>query len=222
MTEDESAAKIQAGFRGMKARKQVKERREQDQAAVKIQAGFKGMKARRQVKVRKEQDQAAAKIQAGFKGMKARKTIAKAKELQRFNNAHAPKGKKSKGRMVKPDTRGNSGIAIKGNSDGKKVGKWKKKDGKMVRDAPAPVTFASFGGGSEYCTNCGRELHDGAKFCSSCGTPSGGKKKKGGGKSSSGGSPRKGLRAGGGGGGGGYGRGMGSRSNSSGMGSFGF
>merc|ERR1711935_1187999 len=46
MTEDEGAAKIQAGFRGMKVRK---ERKEQDQAASKIQAGFKGMKERRKL-----------------------------------------------------------------------------------------------------------------------------------------------------------------------------
>lgn len=45
-----AATQIQAGFRGMKARKESKLRREQaaqESAAVKIQAGFRGMQARR-------------------------------------------------------------------------------------------------------------------------------------------------------------------------------
>ena len=41
------------------------------QAASKIQAGFKGMKARREVKEFKKQNNAAVTIQANFKGMKA-------------------------------------------------------------------------------------------------------------------------------------------------------
>ena len=52
---EQAATRIQAGFRGMKARKSAKQRRSaarvaamsEDEAAVRIQAGFHGMKARR-------------------------------------------------------------------------------------------------------------------------------------------------------------------------------
>ena len=101
MTEDEGAAKIQAGFRGMKVRKE-----------------------------RKEQDQAASKIQAGFKGMKERRKLDKAKELQKFTKAHNG-GQKKKQKRVMPNTRGNAGLSLKGNSDGKRVGKWTKQGGKV-------------------------------------------------------------------------------------------
>ena len=116
-----AATKIQAGFKGMKARKEVSSLKNQtqlkaedvlkdnndseididltdpdvEQAATKIQAGFKGMKARKEVNnLIKKQDlddentekvdidlddpeveAAATKIQAGFKGMKARKEV---------------------------------------------------------------------------------------------------------------------------------------------------
>jgi len=85
-----AASKIQAGFKGMKARREVKVLKEQNSAAVKIQAGFKGMKARRKVEVlrhEKEENDAAVKIQAGFKGMKARQEV----KVLREQNAAAEK-----------------------------------------------------------------------------------------------------------------------------------
>merc|ERR1712107_739008 len=79
-----------------------------EKAATKIQAGFKGMKTRKEISSRKEEksenedltekkttedvvdidlndpdvEQAATKIQAGFKGMKARKEVNALKESQ--------------------------------------------------------------------------------------------------------------------------------------------
>lgn len=79
----EAATKIQAGFRGHKARKEVvqkkQEIKESHEAATKIQAGFKGHKARKEVNAKKkqlnEENEAATKIQAGFRGHKARKDM---------------------------------------------------------------------------------------------------------------------------------------------------
>ena len=84
-----AAIKIQSGFRGSKARKEVqemKDRMEEEQAATKIQAGFRGIQARKEVQEKKdkleldkfeqfEQEKAATKIQAGFRGNKARKDV---------------------------------------------------------------------------------------------------------------------------------------------------
>ena len=144
---EDAAVKIQAGFKGMKARKEVQEikksygesgkhesqnatenKNEEEEididledpdvedAAVKIQAGFKGMKARKEVQEMKKGDgesgkhesgkdesenatdknveegididlddpdveDAAVKIQAGFKGMKARKEVQDMKKM---------------------------------------------------------------------------------------------------------------------------------------------
>ncbi len=83
--QDAAAAKIQAGFRGNKARKEVKEvkqRRESESAAAtKIQAGFRGNKARNEVKQRRaSESEAATKIQAGFRGSKARRDVKQLKE----------------------------------------------------------------------------------------------------------------------------------------------
>ena len=53
----EAIVKIQSGYRGMKAREEVKvirkERREKEEAVVKIQSGYRGMKAREEVKQRR-------------------------------------------------------------------------------------------------------------------------------------------------------------------------
>jgi hypothetical protein len=84
------ATSIQAGYKGMKVREQMKEKQESE-AACKIQANFRGFQARRQVKrMRKDKEiqeklgidledpevsRAATKIQAGFRGMKARRQI---------------------------------------------------------------------------------------------------------------------------------------------------
>lgn len=95
-----AAAKIQAGFRGYKVRKQLRNRdssgsvngpkrsgtnhrsegREsrlstmslEDESAAKIQAGVRGFLVRRRRQVEKE---AATKIQAGFRGFKARRQV---------------------------------------------------------------------------------------------------------------------------------------------------
>ena len=141
----QAATKIQAGFRGHKARKELKknvnvdETTEQEQntiellnddsnmdidlmdpdveqAATKIQAGFRGIKARQEVKKLKEQreivedvesfqnedllmekeaevdidltdsdvEKAATKIQAGFRGIKARQDVQKMKEKSNY------------------------------------------------------------------------------------------------------------------------------------------
>ena len=71
-----AATKIQSQFRGMKARNNVKNIKEEHKAASKLQAGFRGMKARSEVRgIRNEQAEAATKVQAGFRGMKARKQV---------------------------------------------------------------------------------------------------------------------------------------------------
>ena len=127
-----AATKIQAGYKGMRARKQVKKMKEDQNietteeevvveeeqididledpevgaAATKIQAGYKGMRARKEVKKMKEEQQnevaddvidqeeididledpevgaAATKIQAGYKGMRARKQVKQMKSEQ--------------------------------------------------------------------------------------------------------------------------------------------
>ncbi|XP_023330594.1 kinesin-related protein 4 isoform X3 [Eurytemora carolleeae] len=122
---EQAATKIQAGFRGIKARQEVKKLKEQreivedvesfqnedllmekaaevdidltdsdvEKAATKIQAGFRGIKARQEVQKMKEEsnyllldeqentdpdvEQAATKIQAGFRGIKARQEVKK-------------------------------------------------------------------------------------------------------------------------------------------------
>ena len=139
-----AATKIQAGFKGHKARKQVKEMQsekkegddeekkeaneeskeeeididltdpEVEAAATKIQAGFKGHKARKEVSQMKtdrdetgqpddgvedvididlndpEVEAAATKIQAGFKGHKARKEVSEMKINSDKSRGHLP------------------------------------------------------------------------------------------------------------------------------------
>ncbi len=79
-----AATKIQAVFKGYKARKEVLElRQSQVAAATKIQAVFKGYKARKEVlELRQSQAAAATKIQAVFKGYKARKELLELRQSQ--------------------------------------------------------------------------------------------------------------------------------------------
>ena len=87
---DGIATNIQAGYRGMKIREEMKTK-EEDDAAKKIQANFKGFKARKRVKKMRadkkvsetlginledpEVQAAATKIQAGFRGAKTRNAL---------------------------------------------------------------------------------------------------------------------------------------------------
>ncbi|TRY61722.1 hypothetical protein TCAL_07880 [Tigriopus californicus] len=101
-----AATKIQAGYRGMRTRKEFQNNHanksrevididlddlEVQQAASRIQAGYKGMKTRRHLKNRSvdeididltdpEVERAATKIQAGYKGMRTRKQTKFVKE----------------------------------------------------------------------------------------------------------------------------------------------
>ena len=133
-----AAVKIQAGFRGMQARRQLAQQQQQQQqqqesqqeenketfddidlndpetqkAAAKIQAGFRGMQARRQLAQQQESQQqhqqsqrdenketfddidlsdpetqkAAAKIQAGFRGMQTRRQLAQQQQQETQEN----------------------------------------------------------------------------------------------------------------------------------------
>ena len=114
---NEAATKIQASFKGKKARDEVKKIKEdqimketqKNEAAAKIQAGFKGKRARDEVREMKKvkekyvseravflnypasakQQKAAAKIQAGFKGMKTRKKMKQRKLIGRMVEQHS-------------------------------------------------------------------------------------------------------------------------------------
>ena len=107
--EDEAATKLQAGYRGYKARKDYNNRRqeqsekddkkEEEKAAVKIQAGYRGYQTRKAYAAQKEarkvvddlmsvenvdmnsqrNHDAATKIQAGYKGYRTRKNHASVK-----------------------------------------------------------------------------------------------------------------------------------------------
>ncbi|XP_058812268.1 IQ domain-containing protein N [Topomyia yanbarensis] len=97
-SEDDAATKIQAGFRGYRVRKQIRQGKGgsgsstasgsgqqrspkggkkmgaslEDNSAVKIQAGIRGFLVRKRQKVATE---AATKIQASFRGFKTRKDL---------------------------------------------------------------------------------------------------------------------------------------------------
>ncbi|XP_058457351.1 IQ domain-containing protein N-like [Malaya genurostris] len=98
-SEDDAATKIQAGFRGYRVRKQIRQNKGgngsstasgsngqqrspkvgkkigaslEDNSAVKIQAGVRGFLVRKRQKVATE---AATKIQASFRGFKTRKDL---------------------------------------------------------------------------------------------------------------------------------------------------
>eukprot|EP00095_Tigriopus_kingsejongensis_P003051 snap_masked-scaffold101_size371023-processed-gene-0.7 protein:Tk03051 transcript:snap_masked-scaffold101_size371023-processed-gene-0.7-mRNA-1 annotation:"sperm surface protein sp17" len=94
---ERAATKIQAGYKGMRTRKSMREKAEEqpdamdidltdpevERAATKIQAGYKGMRTRRELKIPypeeaihmadPEMEQAATKIQAGYRGMRTRR-----------------------------------------------------------------------------------------------------------------------------------------------------
>jgi len=72
--EEEAAVKIQANFRGFRARTRVKEKKKRDTAAVKIQKTFRGLKQRKSyVQQSSQRNEAATKIQASFRGSFLRK-----------------------------------------------------------------------------------------------------------------------------------------------------
>ncbi|XP_055629416.1 abnormal spindle-like microcephaly-associated protein homolog [Toxorhynchites rutilus septentrionalis] len=100
-SEDDAATKIQAGFRGYRVRKQMRQNKStsgtsgvggssvagqqrspkagkkhsaslEDNSATKIQAGIRGFLVRKRQKMATE---AATKIQAGFRGFKTRKEL---------------------------------------------------------------------------------------------------------------------------------------------------
>lgn len=85
-----AATKIQATFRGFKARQEMNQ---VDRAAAKIQAGFRGYKVRKEMKNGKrvaeksasvggEEETAATKIQAGVRGFLVRRRNQNHKEKQ--------------------------------------------------------------------------------------------------------------------------------------------
>ena len=82
-SEEDAATKIQAGFRGYRVRKQMKQTRDgdkgkkssgslEDKSATKIQANVRGFLVRKKQKIATD---AATKIQAGFRGFKTRKEL---------------------------------------------------------------------------------------------------------------------------------------------------
>lgn len=85
--EEDAATKIQAGFRGYRVRRQLKDSKkikqnnltpvipppsDQEKSATKIQAGFRGFLARKKISKASE---AATKIQANFRGFKTRRDL---------------------------------------------------------------------------------------------------------------------------------------------------
>jgi hypothetical protein len=95
-SEENAATKIQAGFRGYRVRKQMKQpspnckenrngvikhdyeedKKIEDQSATRIQANVRGFLVRKKQKVAAD---AATKIQASFRGFKTRKDLEKVK-----------------------------------------------------------------------------------------------------------------------------------------------
>lgn len=94
LSEEENAAtKIQAGFRGYRLRKQLKEKgcnakcdsnqiiqsdnRDEEKSATTIQAGIRGYLVRKKQKLAAD---AATKIQASFRGFKTRRDLKQSKD----------------------------------------------------------------------------------------------------------------------------------------------
>merc|ERR1739842_254482 len=71
---DKAATKIQAGFRGQKVRKEMKDKKEEEEAASKREEEIDIDLTDPEV------DKAATKIQAGFRGQKVRKEMKDKKE----------------------------------------------------------------------------------------------------------------------------------------------
>ncbi|KAJ9470396.1 hypothetical protein DIPPA_01562 [Diplonema papillatum] len=96
--ENAAATKIQASFRGKKARQSVsplrQQLREEAEAATKIQAVFRGKQARTSVspirqRKKAEEDKAATKIQAVFRGKQARTSVSPIRQRKKAEEDQA-------------------------------------------------------------------------------------------------------------------------------------
>jgi hypothetical protein len=85
--EQTAATTIQSGFRGQKARAQVKVRKQQNVAVLSIQALFRSAHVRRQLLDQKQQGKAATKIQSRYRGIVARKSVGEKKQYKKQNKA---------------------------------------------------------------------------------------------------------------------------------------
>ena len=112
-----AATKIQASFKGHKARKALKEDEERERAAVKIQAVHRGAAARRRsVEMKKEKEavvkaaeekeleEAAVKIQATFRGHQTRKELAGGGAAEAAPAEEAAEAKEEEAKVPKKPT----------------------------------------------------------------------------------------------------------------------